>query len=118
VIEKHFTDDRNGVGNDHYHAFDEALLREYVASLATFRRLAGDGTPDIEAQSTAIENARRRIFVTRDLEAGAVVAEGDLIALRANSGLEIAAWDSVVGRRLAVAKQSGDAVLLGDLSEA
>lgn len=117
VIEKHFTDDRAGVGNDHYHAFDEALLREYVASLETFRRLAGDGIPDIEAQGAAIENARRRIFTTRDLAAGAVVTEEDLIALRANTGLEIAAWDSVVGRRLAVPKQSGEAVGLGDLAE-
>lgn len=115
VIEKHFTDNREGIGNDHYHAFDEALLREYVTSLATFRELAGDGSPDIEAQSAAIENARRRIFVTQDIEAGSVVTEEDLIALRANTGIEIAAWDSVVGRRLAVAKQSGEAVLAGDL---
>ena len=117
VIEKHFTDDRAGVGNDHYHAFDEALLRDYVASLRTFRALAGDGIPDVAAQRAAIENARRRIFVTRDLAAGSVISAEDLIALRANAGLEVAAWDSVVGRRLRGAKRSGAAILPDDLAE-
>ncbi|MFV0433693.1 MAG: N-acetylneuraminate synthase family protein [Leucobacter sp.] len=115
VIEKHFTDDRNGVGNDHYHAFDEDLLRDYVATLATYRTLAGDGIPDIAAQGAAVENARRRIFTARDLPAGTVIAEGDLIALRANTGVEIAEWDAVVGRSLASSKRSGEAIQREDL---
>ncbi|QIM19319.1 acetylneuraminic acid synthetase [Leucobacter coleopterorum] len=117
IIEKHFTDDRNGVGNDHYHAFDEAQLRSYVTSLETVRRLAGDGNPDIAAQHEAVANARRRIFVTRDLPTETVVAESDLIALRANTGLEVARWDSVIGRRLTANKQKDDPILEGDLAD-
>ena len=33
VIEKHFTDNKQGVGNDHYHAVDEADLRAFSDKL-------------------------------------------------------------------------------------
>lgn len=108
VIEKHFTDDRNGIGNDHYHAFDEAGVVEFVSHLAKFRELAGTGAPDVEAQGAAIQNARRRIFAARDIAAGSVLAEEDLIALRADTGVEISQWDSVVGREIDRAIGAGE----------
>lgn len=116
VIEKHFTDDRNGVGNDHYHAFDEIGLRRYVERLETYRALAGTGVPDIDAQRSAVENARRRIFAARDIAAGSTLGEGDLIALRADTGIEIIEWDRVVGHGLARAKSAGDPILPADLA--
>lgn len=118
VIEKHFTDDRSGQGNDHYHAFDEAGLRAYTERLARFRELGGTGEPDIPAQHAAISNARRRVFTARPLEAGSTIVEADLIALRADTGVEIADWDAVVGRRLLTAKASGDPILPEDLASA
>lgn len=117
IIEKHFTDDRNGAGNDHYHAFDEPILADYVRGLAATRELAGDGQPDIAAQTAAVENARRRIFTTRDLAAGDQIGETDLIALRANTGIAIAEWDRVVGATLSTTKGAGDPILLDDLAE-
>ena len=116
VIEKHFTDDRQGAGNDHYHAFDEEMLSRYVADLEDIRSLAGNGVPDIAAQHSAIENARRRIFFARDLAAGSCVGEDDLIALRANTGIEISEWDAVIGRRLVSSKRSGDPLETADLA--
>ncbi|MHA3724035.1 N-acetylneuraminate synthase family protein [Leucobacter sp. HY1910] len=116
VIEKHFTDDRTAVGNDHYHAFDEALLKGYVDSLAEIRELAGDGVPDIGAQIAAVTNARRRIFTKRDIAAGETLREADLIALRANTGIEIAEWDAVVGVTLTTAKQAGEPIYVDDLA--
>lgn len=107
VIEKHFTDDRSGVGNDHYHAFDEAGLRAFIERLETFQTLAGSGLPDIEAQAAAVRNARRRIFAARDLREGEPLDESDLIALRADTGLEIAQWDRVIGKQLRGAKERG-----------
>lgn len=115
VIEKHFTDDRAGAGNDHYHAFDENGLAQFVARLSSYRVLAGQGTLDIDHQSAAIENARRRIFVARPLAAGDIVAENSLMALRANEGIEIAKWDRIVGRKVLVDKSVGDPVLYDDL---
>jgi sialic acid synthase SpsE len=101
AIEKHFTDDKLGVGNDHYHAMDEQDLARFVARLTMYRELFGDGALHLETQVAAIQNARRRIIARTDLVAGHVITEGDLIALRSNVGIEIFDWDSVVGRRLA-----------------
>lgn len=101
VIEKHFTDDKNGVGNDHYHAINEADLKAFTEKLAIYRELYGKREHSLDAQTSAITNARRRIIAVRRLEAGTVIGEGDLVALRSNIGVEIADWDSVVGKTLA-----------------
>jgi len=98
VIEKHFTDNKQGVGNDHYHAVDEADLRAFSDKLALYRTLHGTEDHNLEAQSKAINNARRRVIAVRDLPVGHVITEDDLIALRSNVGIEIAHWDNVVGK--------------------
>jgi len=98
VIEKHFTDNKQGVGNDHYHAVDEHDLRAFMDKLAVYRTLYGKREHNLEAQSAAINNARRRIIAARDLPVGHIITEDDLIALRSNVGIEIAHWDEVVGR--------------------
>jgi len=100
VIEKHFTDNRQGIGNDHYHATDEAGLLAFTKRLELYRTLEGDGNLHLETQATAISNARRRIIATRDLSAGAVIQEEDLIPLRSNVGITIDRWDEVVGSKL------------------
>lgn len=116
ILEKHFTDDRSAIGNDHYHAFDEVGLSQFVGRLAEFRTLSGDGILRTDHQAAAIENARRRIFVAGQLERGRVLEEADLIALRANVGIEIAQWDDVVGKKLTNSKAAGDPVLSEDLA--
>ena len=98
VIEKHFTDNKQGVGNDHYHAVDERDLRAFMDKLEVYRTLYGKRDHSLEAQAAAISNARRRIVAVRDLPVGHVITEDDLIALRSNIGIEIAHWDEVVGR--------------------
>ena len=98
VIEKHFTDNKQGVGNDHYHAVDEHDLRAFMDKLAVYRTLYGQREHNLEAQSAAINNARRRIIAARDLPVGHIITEDDLIALRSNVGIEIAHWDEVIGR--------------------
>ena len=101
VIEKHFTDNKQGVGNDHYHAVDEADLRAFMDKLGVYRTLFGRRDHSLDAQSSAINNARRRVIAVKTMPVGHVIAEADLIALRSNIGIEIAHWDDVVGRTVA-----------------
>jgi N-acetylneuraminate synthase len=98
VIEKHFTDNKQGVGNDHYHAVDETDLRNFVEKLDLYRTLYGTREHSLTAQTAAITNARRRVIAVHDLAVGHVIQESDLIALRSNVGIEIAHWDDVVGK--------------------
>lgn len=116
VLEKHFTDDRRSPGNDHYHALDEFGLTELTAKLASLKTLAGASIPDLLSQESAILNARRRIFLAAPVDAGDVVTEELLIPLRADVGIEVAAWDSVLGRTFRVAKEVGEPLERADLS--
>lgn len=101
VLEKHFTDNKNGVGNDHYHAMDGRDLAAFTEKLGRLRALHGSGERDLSSQGAAIANARRRIIATRNLGEGEALTESDLVALRSNTGVEIVHWDAVVGRRMA-----------------
>ena len=116
ILEKHYTDDRNGVGNDHYHAFDESGLRGFTDELALMRVLAGSDRPDVDSQQAAVMNARRRVCTNADLVAGTVLTEELLIPLRANIGIEVARWDSVLGATLLTDKKSGEPILETDLN--
>ena len=103
VIEKHFTDNKQGLGNDHYHAVDEADLKAFTDKLSLYRTLYGKREHNLDAQTSAITNARRRVIAVRELPVGHVIGEDDLIALRSNIGIEIANWDDVVGKTVSVA---------------
>lgn len=115
VLEKHFTDDRTATGNDHYHAFDEAGLRIFTERRTLYRTLAGSGEPDMSTQASARLNARRRIMFARDVAAGSILRDEDLIPLRADIGLEVSRWDEVIGHTLGVDRAEGDALVLEDL---
>lgn len=117
VLEKHFTDDRTATGNDHYHAVDEAGLRSFMDRVVAYKEFAGTGTPDIDAQQAAVTNARRRIFVSRDVAAGRPLTEDDLIALRADIGIPVAQWDALVGLPAARDLVAGAPLVLDDLEQ-
>ena len=115
VIEKHFTDNKQGVGNDHYHAMDEQDLLRFTQKLELYKTLYGDGELHLETQTAAISNARRRIIATKDLAAGHQLKEQDLIALRSNVGIEIFDYDQVVGKELTTAVAKDQPITWDDL---
>lgn len=98
VIEKHFTDNKAGKGNDHYHAMDRADLKAFTEHLARLRELYGSRERNLAGQHLAIANARRRIVTAREIATGETLSATDLVALRSNTGIEIAHWDRVIGR--------------------
>jgi N-acetylneuraminate synthase len=115
VIEKHFTDDKTGTGNDHYHAMDASDLATFSARLARLRELYGSRNRDLSNQAQAIANARRRIVATCDIAAGQPIHPTSLIALRASRGIEISHWDSVIGRAATRSVQGGAPIEWADL---
>jgi sialic acid synthase SpsE len=116
VIEKHFTDDKSAQGNDHYHSMDSDDLKAFLKWIRDASEMLGTGVPNLEIQKAARENARRRIFYKSDLPIGHVLTGDDLIALRANVGIEVSKWKETVGATLTAEVVEGAPALASHLS--
>jgi sialic acid synthase SpsE len=110
IIEKHYTYDKSLKGNDHYHAMDKTILKNFVEQLKYLNTLYGVGEKNLDIEMRAREKARRRICLKRNLEAGDVLTEENLIALRADTGIEIAQWEQILGQKLNIALFEGTPV--------
>jgi N-acetylneuraminate synthase len=111
VIEKHFTLDKSLEGNDHYHAMDKRDLAMFTGWMRDTREYIGNGEIDLKIQEPARLNARRRIFVSVDLGPGDLLTEENLIPLRSNIGIPIDNWAEVLGKRVRMRVQAGEALL-------
>lgn len=100
IIEKHFTLNKHGSGDDHYHAVDAdglaRLVRRTRNAWAACRPREG---ADIEAPARL--NARRSLVFARDLPAGHVIdCDADLAAKRPGTGISPMRWREFHGRKL------------------
>lgn len=101
IIEKHFTNDKNLPGNDHYHAMD-------YLDLSTFKRLSTQShillgqveeKAPLVSEDIARQNARRSIVVKHDLPKNHKLSEQDLTCKRPGTGISPLYWDDVIGKR-------------------
>ncbi len=89
VIEKHFTLDKALPGNDHYHSMDPTDLRALVARFKELQAMIGDGEKRVlPIEEAARLNARQSWHATRDLPAGHVIQEGDIVLKRPGTGMQ------------------------------
>lgn len=99
IIEKHFTDNKNLPGNDHYHAMDENDLKSFIGLLKSTKRLIGEKKikEPIESENISRLNARRSVVTTKALKKNHIIKEEDLIPKRPGSGISTLFWDKVIG---------------------
>ena len=101
VIEKHFTLDRTQPIGDHKLSSEPAEMTELVTRVREAWQMRGSvRRAPRDAEQGMRRPMRRGLHARRRLAAGAVLAAGDLIALRPEQGLSPAALDSLIGRRL------------------
>lgn len=100
VIEKHYTLSRNMKGPDHSFAIEPTELKEMVFKIREIEQAFGDGIkngPRAE-EKEFFENARRSIIAARDIKAGEVINNEDIIIKRPNYGIHPAMINIVIGR--------------------
>ena len=101
VIEKHFTLDKTLKGNDHYHAGDPEDFRKAVDNFRLIQQILGsDKKTVLECEQIPRKQARRSLVLTRDLKAGEVLTEKDLVAKRPGTGISPKYLDIVLGRKV------------------
>jgi N,N'-diacetyllegionaminate synthase len=117
VIEKHFTlDNRQSDFRDHQLSSDPVEFVELVKGVRHAEIMLGDGEKrPLPCESAVATAARRSLHLARDLHAGAVIADRDLICLRPAGGISASKMDSVIGRRIVKSLAAGSRLEVADL---
>jgi N-acetylneuraminate synthase/N,N'-diacetyllegionaminate synthase len=111
LLEKHLTLDRGLPGPDHAASLEPDDFRRLVEQLRAVERALGSETKAVHAcERDAQRVARKSVFVTRDLPAGAVLGVEDLAARRPGTGMSPARIEGLIGRRTKAAI-GGEAML-------
>ena len=120
VVEKHFTDDNLKRGPDHAFSMNPQSWKAMMIAAKELEYALGDGIKRIEKneEQTAIVQ-RRCLRLTKNLEKNSIIKEEDLEALRPAPTHSIDPYNlkNLIGKKLLVAKQSGDAIYYKDLEE-
>ncbi len=104
IWEKHFTTDRTRPGPDHRMSLEPAELKAQIAAVRAAERALGDGRKVPQAAEIGTRAVvRKRLCAARALPTGHVLTADDLTALRAERGLPVSAWTSVIGTTLTTA---------------
>jgi N,N'-diacetyllegionaminate synthase len=107
--EKHLTRGRARPGPDHASSLEPEEFARQIAQVRLAERALGDGRKVPQALELATRDVvRKRLCGARHLTAGERLSPGDLVALRADTGMPVSLLDSVVGRVLRSALDAGD----------
>ena len=117
VIEKHFTLDHAWRGSDHAFSLMPEGMRRLVRDLQRVPQALGDGVKRrLPSEERPLEKMGKKLVAARDLEAGRVLARGDVEAKSpADEGLPPYEIDRLVGRRLLRPLSFEQTILLEDL---
>jgi N-acetylneuraminate synthase/N,N'-diacetyllegionaminate synthase len=117
VIEKHFTLDRALPGPDHAASLLPHELADLVRGVRRVERMLGDGVKvPTAAEREVAQVARRSVTAAVDLSCGTVLTADHLACKRPASGIEPAALDLLIGRRLRRAVPAGQVLKWDDLA--
>jgi len=101
VIEKHYTYDKSIFGSDHKHSMDKRDLSILIENIKFISPLFGSRERVVlEEEEISRANARRSIFFSRNMKAGEVIGEDDLICKRPALWVSSENWDEAVGKVL------------------
>ena len=115
-IEKHFTINKKKRGNDHFHSFDKKDLKKFFKNLSELNLILGKKFKTfLKSEIISRKNARRSIFVNKNLKKNKKLKKEDLIMLRPAIGLSPFKINKIYNKRLNKNKNSGDLLKLSDL---
>ncbi len=104
IIEKHFTYNKRLKHGDHPHSLDKQGFTNLVADIKRINEMLGEEKKEmmpIEKETNKVGFLRRSLFAARDLKAGTIISEKDLVALRpGDKEISPLDWDKVAGKKL------------------
>jgi N,N'-diacetyllegionaminate synthase len=116
VIEKHVTTDRNLPGPDQHASMEPADFALLVSTIREIEQALGSPDKRVsESERINIPIARRGLYAARDIAAGSVISEDDLVALRPEAEVSPMAFDVVVGATTSRSFDRHEAISLSGL---
>ena len=101
IIEKHFTLDKTLPGNDHYHAGDPDDFKKAISNFDRIVEISGSEEKKVlDCELIPRREARRSLVLTRNMKAGEVITESDIMAKRPGTGISPKYTDIVIGKNL------------------
>lgn len=100
-IEKHLTLDRASAGFDHAYAMEPVMMGQFVRDVRAAEAACRRPSAKVGAAESQVRaRARRALYAARELPAGAVLAESDVLVVRPEGPLEPRDLPRVLGKRL------------------
>ncbi len=117
IIEKHFTMDKQMPGPDHKASLEPDELIAMVKAIRNIEKaISGTGLKNpSQSELKNINIARKSIHLVKNLQAGSVIKEEDLIALRPGDGISPMEWNNIIGKTLSFDKKQLDKLIWDDL---
>ena len=101
VIEKHFTLDRGLPGPDHKASLEPDELKKMVKAIRNVEKALGSGVKrPTQSELKVMKVARRSLVATRDIRAGEVVKESDILIKRPGTGILPKFKEIIIGMKL------------------
>ena len=103
VIEKHFTLDQDMDGWDHFFSYDPPKMKTMVNRIReTESVLESNSKKVLDVEEPIHKIARRSIYARRDIQAGEIIEEHNLVIRRPVGPLQADQIDAVVGKKAKV----------------
>lgn len=101
VIEKHFTLDKSLPGPDHWFSMDPSEMKSLVTEVRNIEAAMGSSRKRIlECENAGRNNSVRSLVINKDLNAGDVINESDLLALRPGYGIKPYDKEKIIGMKV------------------
>ena len=117
VIEKHFTNDKNLKGNDHFHSMDKHDISNFREAMKKREVLYGEyEIRPLESEEISRSMARRSLVLNKTLLSGTVLKKEHLTAKRPGTGISPAEIENVLGKSLNKDKEEDTVLKFEDIN--
>ncbi len=110
IIEKHFTMTPEKQEGDHIISLDSENLKKIIESINNTISMLGIKNKKekifTKKEKKELIYAKRSIYLRNDIQAGSIINESDMIALRPNTGISVSKWEKLIGKKLRVDKKA------------
>ena len=115
-FEKHFTINKKKRGNDHFHSFNKKDVKTFFKNLHELKIILGNKFKTyLKSEIISRKNARRSIFLKKNLKKNQRIRKDDLIMLRPAIGINPFDINKIYNKKINKNKNSGDILRLSDL---